>query len=76
MGLHVQMRSSGGSHRTLALIQIDHPGVHLLRNAVAAAAVAVALGVPLKTAVRGIQEYEPVGMRMRVQVRIHLLFLI
>lgn len=51
------------------MVQIDHPGTHLVRNALAAVAVAVALGVPLKAAVRHIQEYEPVGMRMRLQVR-------
>ncbi|CAI5518990.1 unnamed protein product [Closterium sp. Naga37s-1] len=48
-------------------VRINSPGLHLADNALAAAAVAVAAGVPLPMAVRHMARYEPVGMRMRVE---------
>ena len=48
-------------------VYLRSPGTHLMENVCAAAAVAVALGVPLRTALAGIAKYEPVGMRMRLE---------
>ena len=48
-------------------VYLRSPGTHLVENACAAAAVAVALGVPLCTALVGIEKHEPVGMRMRLE---------
>ncbi|CAI5459422.1 unnamed protein product [Closterium sp. Yama58-4] len=46
-------------------VRINSPGLHLADNSLAAAAVAVAAGVPLPMAARHMALYEPIGMRMR-----------
>ena len=51
----------------MARVRLNSPGLHLGMNAAAAAAVAVTLGVPLSQAVAHMAEYEPVGMRMRLE---------
>ena len=43
------------------------PGLHLARNAAAAVCVAVTLGVDFDAAVRALEAYAPVGMRMRTE---------
>ena len=43
------------------------PGTHIAHNGACALAVAFALGVPLETAVKGLQNYAPVGMRQRIE---------
>jgi UDP-N-acetylmuramoyl-tripeptide--D-alanyl-D-alanine ligase len=45
------------------------PGVHNVKNALAAAATALALGVPLAAIVQGLQAFEPVAGRSRLYRR-------
>lgn len=49
-------------------VHIRSPGLHLAMNACAAAAAAVALGVPIAPAGRAMERYRPVGARMRLEL--------
>ena len=49
--------------------RIPSPGHHLALDACAAAAVGVALGIPLDDIAAGLSRYQPVGMRMRIEER-------
>ncbi|CAI5955480.1 unnamed protein product [Closterium sp. NIES-65] len=62
----VHGKESNADDKTVC-VRINSPGLHLADNALAAAAVAVAAGVPLPMAARHMALYEPIGMRMRVE---------
>ncbi|CAM6092906.1 unnamed protein product [Calypogeia fissa] len=49
-------------------LEIPSPGLHLVINACAAAAVAVSLGVPLENVVNSLSKYSPIGMRSRLEI--------
>ncbi|MCP4804095.1 MAG: UDP-N-acetylmuramoyl-tripeptide--D-alanyl-D-alanine ligase [Proteobacteria bacterium] len=55
--------------------RIPSPGHHLALDACAAAAVGVALGIPLDDIAAGLARYQPVGMRMRIEERDGITFL-
>lgn len=55
------IHTPGGS----AMLTLASPGVHNLRNALAAAACAVATGVSLENIVRGLEAFNPVSGRMQ-----------
>ena len=46
---------------------VPNPGVHMALNAISAMAVGIALNIPLENMVHRIADYEPVGMRLRLE---------
>ncbi|MDX3896018.1 bifunctional UDP-N-acetylmuramoyl-L-alanyl-D-glutamate--2,6-diaminopimelate ligase MurE/UDP-N-acetylmuramoyl-tripeptide--D-alanyl-D-alanine ligase MurF [Pusillimonas sp.] len=56
-----RLNTPGGS----AFVQLGAPGVHNLRNALAAAACGLAAGAPLAAIVSGLQDFDPVAGRMQ-----------
>ncbi|NYT69058.1 bifunctional UDP-N-acetylmuramoyl-L-alanyl-D-glutamate--2,6-diaminopimelate ligase MurE/UDP-N-acetylmuramoyl-tripeptide--D-alanyl-D-alanine ligase MurF [Pusillimonas noertemannii] len=56
-----RLNTPGGA----AFVQLGAPGVHNLRNALAAAACALAAGAPLAAIVNGLQGFDPVAGRMQ-----------
>eukprot|EP00897_Mesotaenium_endlicherianum_P010017 jgi/Mesen1/9043/ME000057S08460 len=66
LGVRALLETSGAPPARAA-VELHTPGLHLALNACAAAAVAVALGVPLEAAASGIEKYRPVGMRLKLK---------
>lgn len=60
-GFHLHTPSGSGA------VVLSAQGVHNLRNALAAAACAVALEVPFASIVRGLQSFDPVAGRMQMR---------
>ncbi len=63
--LQTRFRVQTASGRVLG--SIDSPGLHLAHNACAAVAVATALRVPINEIGAALNQYKPVGMRLRVE---------
>jgi UDP-N-acetylmuramoyl-tripeptide--D-alanyl-D-alanine ligase len=54
-----------------AAVRLPAPGVHNVRNALAASAAATAMGVPLRAIVSGLQQYSGVKGRLQRKAGIH-----
>jgi UDP-N-acetylmuramoyl-tripeptide--D-alanyl-D-alanine ligase len=66
-GTQFKLVLPGRSRRLLARIRV--PGEHNVTNALAAAAVGVALGVPGSAIVAGLAKFRPAAMRSQIEVR-------
>lgn len=69
--IHAQLTETGFELHTpvgSGTVVLRAQGLHNLRNALAAATCAVALGVPFISIVRGLQEFDPVAGRMHARV--------
>jgi UDP-N-acetylmuramoyl-tripeptide--D-alanyl-D-alanine ligase len=66
-GTQFKLVLPGRARRVLARIRV--PGEHNVTNALAAAAVGVALGVPANAIVAGLAKFRPAAMRSQIEVR-------
>ncbi|BBM99473.1 UDP-N-acetylmuramoyl-tripeptide--D-alanyl-D-alanine ligase [Marchantia polymorpha subsp. ruderalis] len=57
----------GRDYHSRTVFDISSPGLHLAMNACAAAAVAVALRIPVEKVCKTLSEYSPVGRRSRLE---------